>query len=311
MSAAHLGYARAMIQIGQNRRTDVDGSAQMIANPGGSSVPWSDVITLSDAHGALRGVLYSQAAHPVMIHKSSRLIGADYPGVAARRIRQRLGVHVMPMFAQSCGADNNAPWATGYDVSEQQGNLLGDTIADACMRTTPITASRAFYTETVTIGLPLKLPPNEAALLQIVQQAQALPVREDVPLSRDVYLVAREQLRMLRDGRAPRSMPYEMQVLAFGTQLAIVALSNEVFSAYQLALDSRSPFEHTAVWAYCNTVENYIPTDIEHSRGGYELTDGPRFYRFRSGPAVGTQALITDAVLALLDRAMKEIGRGD
>jgi hypothetical protein len=279
----------------------------MLPNPDGSIVPWSDIITIRDAHGALRGVLYSQAAHPVMIHKASRSIGADYPGYAAQRIRRRMGDGVMPMFAQSCGADNNAPWATGYAECERRGRLLGDAVADACARATPIPTPSAIVSETAVIDLPLKPLPAEEDVLRTIADLQGLPVCADAPLSRDPLLVAQEQLRLLRAGNAPRSMPQQIQVLAFGAELAVVALSNEIFSGYQLAIDANSPFKHTAVWAHCNSSENYIPTDAEHRRGGYELTDGPRFYPWRSGPAEGTQALLLHAVDALLARAMRRV----
>ena len=102
-------------------------------------------------------------------------------------------------------------------------------------------------------------------------------------------------------------MPFDIQVLAFGDELAIVALSDEVFAEYQLRIDERSPFQHTLVWAYCNCTENYIPSDREHRRGGYEIIGGPLRYPYHTGPARGAEALILGQVARMLDRAIQNL----
>jgi hypothetical protein len=307
MSAALLSYARAQVQIGQNRRHGgyAPGTqAEMLPDPAGSLVPWSDVLALSQPEGRLRAVLYSQAAHPVMVHKSSPLISADYPTFASQRIREQLGSGVTPMFAQSCGADNNAHWATGFEACRQAGIQLGDAVAHACAHTTDITLP--MRSETLVFDLPLKPLPSDAELEQAIRVQERLVAQAEPPVNisvGDQPLVLREQLQMVRQGTAPTTMPMEVQVLAFGRQLAIVALANEIFSGYQLATDKLSPFQHTVVWAYCNTSANYIPTDAEHARGGYELNGGPRFYAYRSGPQAGAERLILERVSEMLQRA--------
>jgi hypothetical protein len=307
MSATVLGYARAQVQIGQNRRSGgyTPGTqAVMLPDPDGSLVPWSDILAVHEPEGRLRAVLYSQAAHPVMVHKASPMISADYPVFAGQRIRERLGKGVMPMFAQGCGADNNAPWATGFDVCEQAGIQLGDAVAQACAHSTPISAP--IHSESLVFDLPLKPLPSEAELEEAIRIQEQLLAHMPQALNisdKDVPFVLREQLQMVRNGSAPKTMPMEVQVLAFGRELAIVTLANEIFSGYQLAIDKFSPFQHTAVWAYCNTSGNYIPTDVEHARGGYEIHNGPRFYAYRAGPQVGTEKLILGHVSEMLARA--------
>jgi hypothetical protein len=307
MSPAQLGYARAQVQIGQNRRFGgyTPGTqAVMQPDPAGSLVPWSDILTLRDAVGKLRAVLYSQAAHPVMVHKASPLISADYPVFAGQRIRERLGQAVMPLFAQGCGADNNAPWATGFAVCEQAGIQLGDAVAQACAHTIDIAAP--LHSASLVFDLPLKPLPSEAQLVQAIEAQEHSLAHNAHPLTisdNDLPRVLGEQLQMVHNGTAPRTMPMEIQVLTFGRQLAIVALANEIFSGYQLAIDKFSPFEHTAVWAYCHTSRNYIPTDVEHARGGYEIIGGPRFYAYRSGPQVGAEKLILGHVSDMLKQA--------
>ena len=208
MSPALLGYARAQVQIGQNRRYGgyTPGTqAVMQPDPDGSLVPWSDILAIREPEGRLRAVLYSQAAHPVMVHKASPMISADYPVFSGQRIRERLGKDVMPLFAQGCGADNNAPWATGFDVCEQAGIQLGDAVAQACAQTTPISAP--IHSESLVFDLPLKPLPSEAELEQAIRTQEQLLAHMEQALNisdKDVPLVLREQLQMVRNGSAPK-----------------------------------------------------------------------------------------------------------
>lgn len=51
---------------------------------------------------------FSHAAHPVIIHGSSRLISADFPGSAVARLKGQFNGKIETLFAQACGADINA-----------------------------------------------------------------------------------------------------------------------------------------------------------------------------------------------------------
>jgi hypothetical protein len=238
-----------------------------------------------------------------MIHKASPLISADYPFYAGQRIRERLGAGVLPLFAQSCGADNNAPWASGWQRCEQAGNHLGDAVADACARAVELDGPLHF--ESSVLDVPLKPLPTAEQLQRAIANEQQRPEAERVVniSSSDQLLVARERLRLREQGGAATHMPLEMALLTIGEQCALVMLAGEIFSGYQLAIERISPFAHTAVWAYCHQTENYIPTDAEQARGGYEIKGGPAFYPYRSGPALGAESLILGRVAEMLSRA--------
>jgi hypothetical protein len=303
---ARLASGRAALNVGANRRLsapDAPGRTEMAPNPDGPVVPWSDVLAVRDAGGAARAVLYSQAAHPVMLHWASTVISADYPGDAGRRIRERLGAQAMPLFAQSCGADNNAPWATGSDNCARIGEQLGDSVADTVNSAAALPGGELRFAS-ATLDLPLKeFEPEEQLVSLIAAECARLSRETGDAWAREPLLEYQEKLQRVRAGRAPSTMPMDIAVLAFGGELAIVALSHEVFAGYQLEIDRLSPFPRTIVWAYCQYTENYIPTDCEHRRGGYEIIGGPAAYRHRAGPARGAEALILDRVSGLLRQA--------
>ena len=123
--AALLRVGRARAQIGSNRRLPVGQAIVMKPNPGGVVVPWVDVLRVDRLDEGPAVILFSHAAHPVIIHGASRLVSADYPGFASRKLKDRLGGNVMTMFGQACGANINAdPLRGGFLAAEQAGVFL-------------------------------------------------------------------------------------------------------------------------------------------------------------------------------------------
>ncbi|MHC4985397.1 MAG: hypothetical protein ACYTFO_04490, partial [Planctomycetota bacterium] len=92
-----LKVGRAPVQVGFNRRVaDENGTIYMAPNEDGPVVPWVDVLGVYGTDDTLMSVVYEHAAHPVIVHGSSTLMSADYPGFAAAKIQELLGADVTP-----------------------------------------------------------------------------------------------------------------------------------------------------------------------------------------------------------------------
>ena len=139
-----LHAGRAPAQVGFNRRlADENGVVVMAVNEAGSVVPWVNVLEMRREDGKPFVVLFEHAAHPVIVHGSSSLTGADYPGFAVQRIKEELGNDVTPIFAQGCGANiNGFPLKGGWDKAEVAGRKLGDAVLKALETTTQIKADK-------------------------------------------------------------------------------------------------------------------------------------------------------------------------
>ena len=61
--------------------------------------------------------------------------------------------------------------------------------------------------------------------------------------------------------------------------IALVGVPVELFSEIGMAIRDASPFPTTLVCSYWNGYRNYLPTDSERVRGGYEIDISP----FRPG----------------------------
>ena len=74
--------------------------------------------------------------------------------------------------------------------------------------------------------------------------------------------------------------------------VALVGVPVELFCEIGMAIRDRSPFATTLVSGYWNGYRNYLPTDAERARGGYEIDISPF--------APGAEALVTEAAARVL-----------
>jgi hypothetical protein len=100
------------------------------------------------------------------------------------------------------------------------------------------------------------------------------------------------------DPEIGKTLPFEVQTIRFGDNLAIVALAGETSVEYGLRLkrELHDRFEHVMVVAYANDIVGYVPVDRQISEGGYEVIDNQRML-LRPGPfAKGTEDEIIRSV---------------
>lgn len=275
LEPATLRVGRAPVQIGYNRRLMNDeGYIVMVPNPEGAVVPWVDVLGAYDANGQLIAVLFSHAAHPVIVHWSSEEMGADYPGYAVEHLRNFLGEELEPdsvlLFAQGCAANiNGYPLRGGFSACDVAGLALAFATYQALgtAEEIPVAPLKA---RSVLVNLPFQSPPSVAECEQLIAE---FPDDER-------YLAL---LEVAKSGEK-RTLPFPMSAFAVGDALCLLSVSHELFAEYQLFVDETSPFSHTFVFGYTNGSEVYIATKKDYElglRGGYEA--GPRNHAL-SGP---------------------------
>jgi len=320
LAPATLRFAREPVQIGSNRRLPTDQGVHMKPNPDGPVVPWTDVLRVDGADRGAIAVLFSHAAHPVIVHGASTLISADYPGYAVRAVRERLGDDVIALFAQGCGANINAdPLCGGFDAAQHAGTILGTAATKAALRAQAIEVDR-LHVRSIEVALPFQPAPPEDEVRHCLdtarQQIDDLQRTGATPLAvwyaQDNVRAYEELLDIARRGQR-RALTFEMQALALGRDLCLLGLSHEPFAQYQLAADGLSPFAHTMVLGYCNRCESYIPCTRDVAAGGYETAavptaGAPLRYRHRLTLEPDVEARVTDAMGALLNELADHAG---
>ena len=299
LEPATLRSGRAPVQIGYNRRLmNDDGYITMAPNPEGSVVPWVDVLGAYDENGQIIAVLFSHAAHPVIVHWSSEEMGADYPGYAVEHLRNFLDLKLesVLLFAQGCAADiNGYPLRGGFSACDVAGFALAFATHQALKTAKEIPAAPLKACSKL-VNLPFRDPPSVAACEQLIKQ---FPDDERYGAL----------LEVAKSGEK-RTLPFPISAFAVGDALCFLSVSHELFSEYQRFADETSPFLHTFVFGYTNGSEVYIATKAAYELGlkaGYEA--GPRNhalsgpYRLALLPSVEAQiqAEITDLLGKLKD----------
>ena len=299
LEPATLRSGRAPVQIGYNRRLMNDeGYITMAPNPEGPVVPWVDVLGAYDVDGQIIAVLFSHAAHPVIVHWLSEEMGADYPGYAVEHLRNFLDLkpESILLFAQGCAADiNGYPLRGGFDACDVAGFALAFATHQA-LKTAKEVPAAPLKACSKLVNLPFRDPPSVAECEQLIEE---FPDDE-----RYVAL-----LEVAKSGEK-RTLPFPISAFAVGDALCFLSVSHELFSEYQLFVEETSPFSHTFVFGYTNGSEVYIATRAAYELGlkaGYEA--GPRNhalsgpYRLALLPAVEEQihAEMTDMLARLKD----------
>ena len=310
--AALLRVGRARAQIGSNRRLPVGQAIVMKPNPGGVVVPWVDVLRVDRLDEGPAVILFSHAAHPVIIHGASRLVSADYPGFASRKLKDRLGGNVMTMFGQACGANINAdPLRGGFLAAEQAGTVLAEAAFQAACESQPLPLLE-FSVKSVRADLPLQPLPtlrecsqalreaedrlaqrsgrttfSDERLWELQDQLGSAQSQEESTATDDVQpmegqpwwlmdtvLCLRDLKKKIEQGDE-RPLRFDAHWLRIGDHWSLLATTHELFAEYQLWFDDAVPSEHNMMLAYTNGCESYIPTDRDLALGGYEAASFP------------------------------------
>jgi neutral ceramidase len=309
---ATLRACRAPVHIGTNRRTLTDQGVVMKPDPNGPVVPWVDVLCIDRADGSPLAILFSHAAHPVIIHGASRMISAEFPGFAAHKLKAHLGGDVVAMFGQAFAANiNGDPLRGGIPAAEHAGEVLAEAVLRAMANSQEI-PFQAFTITSVHTELPLQALPPKAEVNQILREAEdrferrygktALSdkrlwdMQDEVALAKsqtesqaaddvqpmegkawwmmDTVLCLRDLLHKIEQ-QDERQLRFDAHLLRLGDHWSLLAATHELFAEYQLMLDESAPAEHNMMLAYTNGCESYIPMDRDLAVGGYEAATFP------------------------------------
>jgi len=298
-----LRAGRAPAQVGYNRRVlnEDNGHIYMDVNREGPVVPWVNVLAAdSKKTGRPLAVLFEHAAHPVIVPHTSKLISADYPGAAVKRVKEALGADVIALFGQGCAGNiNGFPFRSTHELADQAGQTLGDAVLKAIESSEPI-ESDTFSVRSARAMLPSAPLPSEEELEEIVKRN-----REDPRRMKQLSVVR----HFLEGDRKAPPKRFDTYAVAFGDEWCLVTMPLEVFSEYELWIDENAPFKHKMTFAYTNGYEDcgYVAVDDAlrmGSKGGYEAATLPNWWGQVWGihcgpPAVGTEKIVKDNLVSL------------
>ncbi|NQU21028.1 MAG: neutral/alkaline non-lysosomal ceramidase N-terminal domain-containing protein, partial [Candidatus Nealsonbacteria bacterium] len=245
-----LAYAEGEATFGGNRRKSI--------NPDGPVDHRVPVLRISDESGRLLAVLFGYACHNTTLGSDLYQYNGDYAGFAQIAL-EAAHPEAMAMFVTGCGGDIN-PYPRGkLELAQQHGKSLAAAVDRALAKDLhPVKGPLAVAFARV--DLPFVDPPTK----------EELEERRGKGNVYDQRLTELLLNRIAEHGSLEAAYPCPVQVVRFGDDLSLIALSGEVVVDYALLLRKR--FEGQRIWVagYCNEVFGYLPSERVLAEGGYE-----------------------------------------
>jgi hypothetical protein len=195
------------------------------------------------------------------------------------------------MFMIGCGGDINPEPRGRLELAEQHGKSLAAAVDRVLAEELhplegPITV--AFDR----VDLPFVDPPNKEDLEKRRGEGNAY----------DQRLTAVLLKRIAKRGSLDTAYPCPVQVVRFGDDLSLIALSGEVVVDYALRL--RKQFEGERIWVagYCNEVFAYVPSERVLAEGGYEGGGAMKYFGWHGPFKPGVEDRVVGLVNKLMER---------
>ncbi len=238
-------------------------SSYWTGGPRDDTVP---VLKVTGSGGDVRAIVFGYACHPITL--SENVYSGDYQGFAQLFIEEAYPGSVA-MFIQGHGGQlvPNARFQREYAVGH--GRALADAVKKAIEKgPTPLNGPlKSAYDEVTLAFRPI---PDKAAL-EADLKSEKSATRERAALIKDMQA---------RGEKIPLTIPCPVQVVDFGKELRLVAISGDVVVDYSVALKAAYPDRFVWAAGYSNGyIWGYLPTLNILKEGGYESSE-----RFPFGP---------------------------
>jgi len=247
-----------------------------VTEPAGPVDPEVFVLALQHVDGRPMALLADYGLHYVGGIPGGT-VSADYFGVFADKIQQRLGADrqdppFVGMMANGTSGDINNNDITAARVKRKPYERMNQ-VADDLAGTVQAVYGQLEWRDTVELDAELEMlelgirKPDEARLKWA--RENAAPADSKLRLTR-TQVYAREALAL---AEYPEHVKVPLQALRIGG-LVIGAIPNEVFAETGLAIKAASKFPgNTFVIELANAYHGYLPSPDQHAGGGYESWD--------------------------------------
>lgn len=290
LTPAELAYGEGKATFAINRRSVRSGQYVIAPNPEGPVDHVVPVLRVSDKQGRPLAVLFGYACHNTTLGGDHYQYNGDYAGFAQIAF-EKSHPGTTALFMIGCGADSNPNPRGTVELAQQHGESLADAVAQALDgKLEPLEGPLSVHFERV--DLPFVEPPTRHQLETARGQGNVYQQR-----------LAAELLRRLEElGSLDRSYPCPIQVVRFGDDLAMVALSGETVVDYALRLRRELPDRRLWIAGYCNEVFAYVPSERVLAEGGYEGGGAMVYFGWHGSFQPGLEDRIIACVKKLLDK---------
>jgi hypothetical protein len=213
-------------------------------------------LRVTNAQGKLRAVVLNYACHNTTLRGNFRQIHGDWAACAQEAIEADQPGAVA-LVTLGCGADADpCPHGT-VDLCRQHGREMADEVRRLLAgKFQPV--SGTVKARCMTLDMPYAPLP---------------PIEELRQLAKKSYSLARV-LKRVEDGeKLPATRPFTIATWAFGQDLAMVFLSDEVVVDYASRIKREMAGSRLWINAYTGDVSNYVVSNRLIGEGGYEVNN--------------------------------------
>ncbi len=235
-----IGIGKGYCNMNINRRAEyAEGEIWIGENPDGPCDHELDVVKFESMDNKTLAVLINWPCHGTVTGYSNFQITGDWPGAAARYIKQQTGEDVVVAVTAGASADINSIYrpsdsfrrveAVGYHVGRETNHVFSQ------IETLPVKFLQ-------TIETTLYFPGKE---------------RDDDHFPKTSYRPGPEK-------------EIRLSVTKIGN-LVFAGISGELMTEIGMEIKEQSPYSGTMVFTHCNGSSGYICTDKSYPEGGYEV----------------------------------------
>jgi len=294
LEEARLGTGYGEVTIGYNRRRVFpDGTVSMFwTNP--DKVPTSPVdptvsiLRVDTVGGKPLAIVVNYACHPVVFGPDNLEYSADFVGVMARAVEERVGTATgsspLCLFVQGGDGDINPYYATTPlgDGAVKKRDWTGEQLGQEAAR----------------VAETINTVAAEQPSLEFAEDPMTFPVRWDAQKFRQGMLAAygeriyEDHADLLNAEHPRRELALPVTAVLINKTLALVGMPGEPFVDFQTDWRRRCPVRDAFFAGYTNGYLDYFPTIRAAAQGGYGAADSDTYVAVGAGERMLDHALI-------------------
>jgi hypothetical protein len=242
LQPARIGFATGTAKVNTNRRApNGEGGWMLGNNPDGVSDKTVAVIRFETLSGEPFAIFSNYGVHGTVLGPQNLQISSDLPGATSRYVERHYGGKVVSAWTSGTAGDQDPIYRVGTDF--QNVSALGAVLGE----------------EVVRVADAIKT--TRRAHIRGMQRVVTCPGK------RTVQAPAPSRAYKFEDSD-PVAIRLSLLVI---NDIAISAVSGEVFTNIGLRLKRESPFNRTIMITHCNGSSGYLPDDAAYDQVSYEI----------------------------------------
>lgn len=252
------------------------------------------VLRVSHPDGALRAVLLNYATHGITYGPDVNKFHGDWMAEAQNQI-EAMYPKAVAMVAIGCAGDSHPVKQGKAEYVEAYGREIASQVEQ--LLRSPMTPLAAPPIGKMTwIKLPFGNVPTVSELVGLAKTDKTIKG----------YYARLAVERIQRGESLPRDLDYPIQTWAFGDDLVMINMANEVVVDYALLLKGRFGADRVWINTYANDTSCYVASRQLIKRGGYEADISMYWYNKPAPFSEEVEDMVVEGVAELMPDSFKK-----